>query len=470
MGNTIDADYTKTFLFPPSLEDFIPEDDPARFIRAFVASLDADELGIVVRNDTDGRPPYSWELLLRVWLYGWFDRVKSSRELEKMCRRDVGMLWLTGMHYPDHNTIWRFYRDNRKSMKKLFKQSVHVAMKNKLVGMVLHALDGTKIKANASRYKDLSKKKLEKLLGDIDASVDTFFQQIEDEGNTPLKDFDSLPEELRDHVKLRKKIQDDLAQLSREGVNNLSTTDRDSRLMHTRNGSVEYSYNAQAVADSSHGVVVSADVTTDESDSHQLSKQMGTLKETVGKHAESTVADSGYYSGEELSKAEECEVDVLVSIPERYNENQHKSSEDIHHVNNYSYDRERDCFICPRGGELHFVKEDKKNRTYNCNVFDKCIYRKECTKSKYSREVRVSKYHRSIRSHREKHRQGLTFEKLKRRKAIIEPIFGIIKEQLGFRRFSGRGYTNASAQWLFVNCIYNLRKIYRYCGLSAAFA
>ena len=190
MSNAIDADYSKVFLFPPSLEDFLPEDDPARFIRAFVDSLEADGVDLVEKNDTDGRPPYSWRLLLCVWLYGWFERVKSSRDLEKMCHRDVGMLWLTGMHYPDHNTIWRFYRDNRKSMKQLFKQSVHVAMKNKLIGMVLHALDGTKIKANASRYKDLSKKKLEKLLGDIDASISTFVQQIEDASNEPLKDFD----------------------------------------------------------------------------------------------------------------------------------------------------------------------------------------------------------------------------------------------------------------------------------------
>jgi len=470
LSNAIDADYSKIFLFPPCLEDFLPEDDPARFIRAFVDSLEADAIDLVEKNDTDGRPPYSWRLLLCVWLYGWFERVKSSRDLEKMCRRDVGMLWLTGMHYPDHNTIWRFYRDNRKSMKLLFKQSVHVAMKNKLIGMVLHALDGTKIKANASRYKDLSKKKLEKLLGDIDASISTFVQQIEDESNEPLKDFDLLPEELRDHVKLRKKIQEDLAELSREGVNNLNTTDRDSRLMHNRHGGIDYSYNAQAVVDSSHGIVVSADVTTDERDCHQLSKQISTVTETVGKHAESIVADSGYYSGEELYKVEECEADVLVSIPERFNENQYKSSEDKHHVNNYSYDTDRDCFLCPRGGELHFVREDKKNRIYRCGLFSHCNYRLECTKSKHSRVITVSKYHQSIRSQREKQQDDMAIKKLRRRKAIIEPIFGIIKEHLGFRRFSGRGFTNASAQWLFVNCIYNLRKIYRIRGVGVSFS
>jgi transposase len=470
LGNSIDADYTQTFLFPPSLEDFISEDDPARFIRAFVDSLAPDELGIVQKNDTDGRPPYSWALLLRVWLYGWFERVTSTRALEKMCHRDVGMLWLTGMHYPDHNTLWRFYRDNRQAMKKLFKQSVRVALKNSLVGMVLHALDGTKIKANASRFKDLSKKKLEKILRTLDASIEDFLQHIEDESADTLKGVDSLPEELRDHVKLRKKIQADLAELSRHGVNNLNKTDNDSRLMHTRNGTVDYSYNAQAVADSSHGIVVSADVTTDERDSQQLSQQIDNVKENMGCLAESTVADSGYYSGEELSKAEKCDSDVLVSIPARFNDNQHKSSDDIHHVNNYEYDKRRDCFICPRGGMLHFVREDKKNRIYQCGLFKKCIYHAECTKSRTRRVVMVSKYHTSIRSQRKKQQKREAIEKLARRKTIIEPIFGIIKEQLGFRRFSGRGYKNASAQWQFVNCIYNLRKIYRHCGVSAIFA
>ena len=253
-------------------------------------------------------------------------------------------------------------------------------------------------------------------------------------------------------------------------MNNLNTTDRDSRLMHNRHGGIDYSYNAQAVADSSHGIVVSADVTSDERDCHQLSKQISIVNETIGKHAESIVADSGYYSGEELSKVEDCPADVLVSIPERYNENQYKSSDDKHHINNYNYDTKRDCFLCPQGGELRFVREDTKNRIYTCSSFKQCVYKAECTKSKDSRRIAVSKYHKSIRSQREKQHNKNAIRKLKHRKTIIEPIFGIIKEQLGFRRFSGRGFTNASAQWAFVNCIYNLRKIYKFCGVGVSFS
>ncbi len=469
MSNAIDADYSQTFLFPPSLEDFIPEDDPARFIRAFVDSLDADELGIVQKNDTDGRPPYSWRLLLSVWLYGWFEKVKGCRQLEKMCHRDLGMLWLTGMNKPDHNTIWRFYNQNQKAIKKLFKKSVHVAFKNDLVGMVLHAIDGTKIQANASRYKDISRKKLELLLSKVDTAIQTFFSTITNNNSEDLP-FDSLPEELQNHHKLKEKIQSDLAELAEKGVNNLNKTDRESRLMHTRRGPVDYSYNAQAVGDSKHGIVVSADVVQDETDSHQLSSQLNNVKDAVGYNALSSVADAGYFSGEELSKADSISSDVLVSIPSRYNENQFKTSSDMHHVNNYDYDTDLDCFICPRGGELHFVSENKKNRIYKCTSFKGCVYKSECTKDKYYRRITVSKYHKNIRFHREKQTDPVVVKKMRQRQGLIEPVFGIIKERLGFRRFTVRGLDKAAAQWSFIASIYNLRKIYKHCGVGVVFS
>jgi transposase len=151
MSYHIDADYTKVFMFPPSLEDFVLPDDPVRFIRTFVESLDLKSLGFKVHDVVDGRPGFASSLLLKIWLFGSFERIHSSRALERQCKRDIALMWLAGMNYPDHNTLWRFFSDNKSAIKNLFKQSVHVALKNKLVGMVYHAIDGTKIGANASR-------------------------------------------------------------------------------------------------------------------------------------------------------------------------------------------------------------------------------------------------------------------------------------------------------------------------------
>ena len=135
MSLEIFANHKKTFLFPVALEDFVPKDHPARFIRAFVESLDLNALGFAQRIAKEGRPSYSADLMLSIWIYGFFMKIRSSRNLEKACMDSVGMIWLTGMNYPDHNSIWRFFKKNREAIKKVFKQSVLLANSMELVSV-----------------------------------------------------------------------------------------------------------------------------------------------------------------------------------------------------------------------------------------------------------------------------------------------------------------------------------------------
>lgn len=470
MSVPIEADYTETFLFPPSLEDFVPADDPARFIRSFVDALDGTGLGIVAGNNETGRPAYSWKLLLRIWLYGWFEHVHSSRQLEKLCMRDVGMMWLTGMNRPDHNTIWRFYHNNRGALRRLFKKSVQVAMANGLVGMVLHAVDGTKIRANASRYRELSKKKLDAALEDIEGAIEETMAAIEkaSEEDAPA---DRLSEALQGRRDLRDTIRKDLDRLTSTGRSHMNLTDADSRLMRTREGTQQYSYNAQAVADEKRGVLVSADVTREETDHHQMSAQLAQAEETTGSPAASAVADAGYFDGAELSLAEKQGRQVVVAVPERYNENQYCRADSAYHVSAYAYDEKSDSFVCPQGGRLRRCGS-KSNDTvlYECECFTRCAYRHECTRSRTRKVVTVSRYHASIRRQRERQTTPEAQVMLRRRGSLIEPIFGTIKQHLGFRRFLVRGIANVQAQWHLVCCIHNLRKLYRYCGMGVRFA
>ena len=150
MSQQIKADYSKTYLLPPSLEDWVPANHPVRFIREFVENLDLKELGFKVESNAEGRPFYSSDIMLKIWLYGYFNKVRSSRELEKQSKENMGLLWLIGMESPDHNTIWRFWKKNKKVLRKIFKESVTTADKLDLVGMVLNAIDGTKIKEYSS--------------------------------------------------------------------------------------------------------------------------------------------------------------------------------------------------------------------------------------------------------------------------------------------------------------------------------
>jgi len=469
MSYEIRANYTEQYLFPPSLEDFVPLDHPARFIREFVDSLDLRGMGFKVRESEEGRPNYGTDLLLKVWLYGYFESMRSSRKLEKGCCQHVGLLWLTGLHYPDHNTLWRFYRDNRRLLKKVFVEAVSLAVKGGLVGMVLNAVDGTKIRADVSRESGLHEERLKDLLWfeahhkkRLNESVEEVCDQIEEaEEKEEGKEY-RLPDKLAEKERLRDFIQKGLEDLEKEGVSHLSMTDKESRMMITGEG-IKFAYNAQAVVDAKTGVIVGAEVVSEESDNFQLVDMLDEVKENVGKVAKETVADAGYFSGEELKKAEENSYEVLVNttIVEKKD-----GSGSEFEIWNFRYDREVDVWICPKGGVLRFEREQKHKgkgymvRVYRCQGYESCVHRWECSKSKKGRTIGVSPYHLAIVSQLEKQKQAENKALLKRRKTIVEPVFGIVKSVLNFRRWTVRGRENVRAQWFLICTAINLRKIY----------
>jgi transposase len=462
MSYEIRANYAEQYLFPPSLEDFVPQDHPARFIREFVDSLDLRGMGFKERASEEGRPNYGVDLLLKVWLYGYFENIRSSRMLEKACCQHVGLLWLTGLHYPDHNTLWRFYRDNRKSLKGVFVQGVQLAVKGGLVGMALNAVDGTRIRADVSRGSGLHEKRLKELLRRLNESVDEVCDQIEEaEEKEEGKEY-RLPDKLAKKERLRDFVQRGLEELEKEGESHLSLTDKEARMMITGEG-IKFAYNAQAVVDAQAGVIVGAEVVQEESDNFELVEMLDEVQENVGKVANETVADAGYFSGEELKKAEDNSYGVLVdtTIVEKKD-----SSGWEFEIWNFRYDREADVWICPKGGVLRFEREQKHRgkgymvRVYRCQGYEGCAHRWECSKNKKGRTIGVSPYHLAIINQLEKQKEAGKKELLKRRKTIVEPVFGIIKQVLGFRRWTVRGVENVRAQWFLICTAINLRKIY----------
>jgi transposase len=179
MGRVLRANYSQDFLLPPALSEWVPPEHPARFVRDFVDELDLKALGIREPKGEEGRPPYAADLLLKVWLFGWMDRVRSTRQLEKACLQVMPFLWLTGNLHPDHNTIWRFFNDNRKVLPKLFKQIVQIANEAGLIGFALHALDGTKMAAASSMDTARHRKSLEEMLKDVDQIIEAYVQEVE---------------------------------------------------------------------------------------------------------------------------------------------------------------------------------------------------------------------------------------------------------------------------------------------------
>jgi transposase len=268
MSTELRADYNQIMLLPPSLEDWIPSDHMARYIREFVDSLDLNDLGFKQRKSEDGRPSYAPDLLLKVWLYGYLQRIRSSRKLEKACRNEIPLVWLTGMHYPDHNTLWRFWRDNQKAVKKVFHKTVRVALDAGLVGMVVHAVDGTKIQACSSTQTMWRKKSLAQLLNRVEGSVKAMEAEIERSERKESEEY-HLPEELQEKKLLREKIEKSLAELEKEERSQMNPSEKDALVVKTNEGK-RLGYNAQVVVDDKQKLIVAAEVTTEQNDSHQL--------------------------------------------------------------------------------------------------------------------------------------------------------------------------------------------------------
>jgi len=213
----IETDYTQIYLLPPSIEDWVPNDHPVRFIREFVDSMNLREYGFKDQSNKEGRPSYSANLLLKIWLYNYYEKIYSTRQIEKACQTHLPLKWLTTMNTPDHNTIWRFFKENKSRIKKVFKQTVQLAVKNDMVGFVLQAVDGTKIKADVSREKTINKEDLEKILKLVDETIEKTNSEIEKQREEEQENPNSqLPKNLQSRNELKKIIKEGLEELRKE--------------------------------------------------------------------------------------------------------------------------------------------------------------------------------------------------------------------------------------------------------------
>ena len=364
MSQEIRADYQQVHLLPRCMEEWVGEDHPARFIRSFVDELDLKALGFKGRKGEDGRPSYATDLLLKVWLYGYTHRIRSTRMLEQACREHMSLIWLTGMHAPDHNTLWRFWRDNKEPLRGVFTQSIKIALSWNMIGMVLHALDGTKIRADVSKKGAWHREDLAKLDKYLKEALDETEREVETAEREEEGDY-RLPEEFQDEASLREAIHNAIEKLDEEGQKQLHPNDMDARMILCEDRKV-FAYNAQAVVDEASGLIVAQDVCNCGSDAHLLTLMLDEVKQNLGRAADETVADGGYLSGDELLKAEQANYNVMVNLGEGISPT--KKQKDYHSAN-FTYDTAKGICTCPQGKELVFERESKSRRGYTVKVY-----------------------------------------------------------------------------------------------------
>ena len=457
----------QSFLLPVDVDDWVALDHPARFVWAYVQELDLASLGIQDMPSHLGRPSYPARELLAIWIYGFMVRTRSSRGLERACRESLPFMWLSGILQPDHVTIWHFRDENWDRMKGLFGHTVRTAVDVGMVDFAVQSVDGSKI-AVASQGKLRRRKHLTKLLAQVEQEVAEMDEQ-ERKGD-PGEDSGKRRRARAHKVNMRERVRAALAQVEAAAQTSKSkrepvalVSDPEARFMKTRHG-IEPAYNAQIVVDGKAQIIVTADVTQDNTDSGQLLPLLEQEQECLGQTAEKTLADNGYYSVANLEQASE-HTDLYA--PDKTYETNLKKAPD-YHISKFTYRPDQDSYLCPEGKELLFVRntgingrrnQSRRGRQYHCRECADCLVRAKCTEAKTGRWVTRTDDLALQEAHRAKMATEEGRELIKLRPHMVESVFGTIKEQQGGRRFLTRGLAKVTQEWYLLCAAFNMRKL-----------
>lgn len=463
----------QSWLLPPTLDELLSQDHPARFIAEVVDGLDREtwaEMEIDLDGEPLGAPAYHPRVLLSVWLYGFMTGVRSSRKLEAACRDQISFLWLTGWQHPDHNTLWRFYKDHRLAMRRLLKYTVSTAMELGLVDMAVQAVDGTKVAANAAGDRTYDITGLQRLLERTETAITELEAQNEggDELSTPR-----LPTELQRAKALRQQVRAAMSRVAQQkSTARVNLTDADAQLMKGRSG-VMPGYNAQAMvspldsqaAEENGMLITAADVVNTAADNGQLAPMLEQAEELTGERVQTTLADGGYHTAANLETGKRR--GQLLVMPERYQKMEHNP----YFKDRFSYDVSSDSYLCPQGQRLPFRGFRKSKlpgqgpiRVYRASrtVCRTCPAFGVCTKDAHAgRALWIGASDVLLRKHRQWMRTDEARSLYAKRKELNEPTFGILKEQLGARRFLLRGLANVRAEFTLLATAFNLRTLWR---------
>src|SRR5690554_4303325 len=419
-----------------SLEEYIHQDNEVRLIDLFVNSLDLQQFGFELNFSHTGRPPYHPKDLLKLYFYGYLNRIRSSRQLEKECQRNIEVMWLMKGLIPDHNTISNFRKDNPKAIQKVFHATVKVAKDFELIGGKLLAGDGTRVRAQNSKKNNFNHAKIERHINYIDQKLEEYNNLLASEdGDTISKEEkEQLSRRIKKHKKHKEKYRKFEKELKETGEKQISTSDPESRQIMVRNNIAEVCYNIQATVDAKNYIPIDYKV-TNTNDSKAMGNMLRKSKKNYGHSNFTALYDKGYHTGSEIAYADFLDIETLVAIPAVAS---HAPDHD-YDIEHFIYDSKNDQYFCPQGQKLTTngrwysksrtasvikVKHYKTKECITCPVF------KLCTKNKRGRLIERSQFQENIDNNAKRIEQNK--ELYKKRQAIVEHPFGIIKRQWGF--------------------------------------
>jgi transposase len=495
-------------LFPTTLEDRIPADHPVRAVDEMLDRLDWSEWEAKY-NGRSGQPPIHPSILCKVLLFAILRGIRSSRKIEYEVKHSIDFIWLVSGRTLDHSTLSAFRRDHQKQVKKMYRDMVRLAIELGVAKLSELCIDGTRVLADANRYKTLTAEKAQRLLDELEQQIASAMKEIEssDELDELFDDgqkADALPEALRDMKERHAKLDEMMATLAqmdaarsgwvkdaKKNPAQLPITDPDSRILPNKEGGYAPNYTPMAVTDEVSGMIVGADVLTGNVEHTVMGSMVDTVQDEYGVTVETMMGDTAYACGENLTAMEQREVELLAPLAEpkckdnpaiRDDLSQPVAEEDLDRLpknpqtkrldkSAFIYDEADDCYYCPTGKKLPRSGSEKKKipsgnvinqANYTCYDCAGCALADRCRKDPNAKKGRKI-VHDENEPARRRHRQRMATEDAKerytRRQHAGETPFAVIKACFGLRRFLLRGIEGVQTEWLWHCSAFNLKRM-----------
>jgi len=460
-------------LFPPSLDEYVDEDNPVRAIDSYVDTIDLAALGVFTTNGgSDGQPAYHPTLLLKIYLYGYLNSIRSSRKLEREIKRNVEMMWLCAGLTPGYKTIANFRKDNPAVLKQLFRDFVVLCRSVDLIDGAVVAIDGAFLRANASKNQLISEKVTMKDMKTVDEKISEYLHSLEYSDECEKEE--SIPvvskQRLNQLKKRKAELSADLNILKERQVNQYCKSDPDATLM-TKPAHHLVAYNAQIAVDSKYKFIVATDISSKGVDYYQLYPMATQAKEATGNNQMKVGADAGYYNPKEVKRCMDEGLDVYVPIQDKQ-----KKQKDTGRFprDAFTYDADNDCYICPNHKVIKRRKTIYENKGIvrfmyygTGSVCKVCPLRSQClTDTANAKRIWRWEHEEIVTQHRTKMETPEGKKIIKQRGALVEHPFGTIKQKLGWSHFLVRGKTKVAGENALIMLTYNFRRLLNLIGIA----
>ncbi len=479
--HVIGTNRDQTVLFPNTIDKYVDKDNPVRFIDAFIDSLNLEKLGFKhsVVAET-GRPSYNPSDLLKLYVYGYLNQVRSSRKLEKECHRNVEVMWLMKKLSPDHKTIADFRKDNVDCIKPVFKEFVYLCRSLDLYGAQLVAIDGTKFRAVNSKSNNLNEKTVALRLKQTEEKIAEYLKEM-DQNDTADSDedestnVDELKEKICKLEEEKQRYEQIQGQMKATGQKEISLVDPDSRLMRVDSQRLEICYNIQASVDAKQHLIVDYDVINNSTDHHQLTTDAKAAKHVLGVDQLEVLSDKGFYVANDLVKCEETGITVFMPIPAFNPTKSVGVPEPEFGSERFIFDEVKDVYVCPVGKELGFWKGSFKNnpengRHYRTGFCSYCTSRSKCTRNRRGRIMVRWEYQGAVDRLRARLESSEGKGKLRLRRMLVEHPFGTMKRAFNQRYLLLKGLRKVKGEVGFTMLAYNMLRDINILGVGKLMA